>query len=289
MLAPTLRALVAPRVLMLHVLGVVATTAAILLGLWQLDAWQAGRDAEARDLAGEAPRPLTRVMTADDPFPGADVGRPVTLSGTWLPDSTLLVENRDLEGRSGLWAVTPVAVCTGPAAACDPATDPAMLVVRGWAPTAAAVPPSPTGEVQLTGWLQPGEGTGAPDPDPGDDVLAELRIASAIQHVDQDLYGAYVVARDGVERDGLEAVTPDSLPAPSTFTSLQNLLYAVEWWLFGAFAVFLWQRWVRDELARRRAVADAGTGAGADDGSGTDHAGEPATTDPEDAGIPSTT
>lgn len=252
--ASTPRALLAPRVLLLHALGVAATTAAVLLGLWQLDAWQAGRATEARDLADEPPRPLQRVMSADDPFPGTDAGRPVTLSGTWLPDDTLLVADRDLDGRTGLWAVTPVAVCARDEASCDPATDPAILVVRGWAPTATAVPPAPTGPAQLTGWLQPGEGTGAPDPDPGDDVLAELRIASAIQHVDQDLYGAYVVARDGVARDGLEPVTPDSLPGPSTFTSLQNLLYAVEWWLFGAFAVFVWQRWVRDAVGIRSAT-----------------------------------
>ena len=254
MAVPTLRALLAPRVLLLHVLGVVATTAAVLLGLWQLDAWQAGRAAEARDLAGETPRPLADVLTADDPFPAADVGRPVTLTGTWLPDSTLLVDDRDLAGRAGRWVVTPVAVCAGPEASCDPDTDPAMLVVRGWTPPETAVPPPPTGTARLTGWLQPGEGTGAPDRDPTDDVLAELRIASAIQHVDQDLYGAYVVVRDGVDPDGLEPVTPDSLPGPSTFTSLQNLLYAVQWWLFGGFAVFLWQRWVRDELAGIRSA-----------------------------------
>jgi len=268
-------------VLLLHALGVAATTAALLLGFWRLDAWQAGREAEARDLAGEAPRPLTQVMTADDPFPGADVGRPVTLSGTWLPDSTLLVDDRDLAGRTGRWVVTPVAVCADPEASCDPAADPAMLVVRGWTASEDAVPPPPTGPVELTGWLQPGEGTGAPDPDPTDDLLAELRIASAIQHVDQDLYGGYVVARDGVDRGGLEAVTPDSLPAPSTFTSLQNLLYAVEWWLFGAFAVFLWQRWVRDELERRRAAPE--------DGSGADHPDGPATAAPDEAGIRSAT
>ena len=60
--------------LALHALGVVATTAAVLLGLWQLDAWQAGRDHEARDLAGAAPRPLAGVMTADAPSPGSTSG-----------------------------------------------------------------------------------------------------------------------------------------------------------------------------------------------------------------------
>ena len=51
------------------------------LGLWQYDAWQAHRTAEARDLTDVAPVPLTDVMGSDDPFPGQDVGRPVELSG----------------------------------------------------------------------------------------------------------------------------------------------------------------------------------------------------------------
>ena len=33
------------------------------------------------------------------------------------------------------------------------------------------------------------------------------------------------------------------------FTALRNLLYAVEWWVFGAFAAFIWWRWVRDQQA----------------------------------------
>lgn len=261
---PLVRALVAPRVLLLHALGAAATTAALLLGLWQLEAWQAGREAEARDLAGERPLPLTSVLDADDPFPNTDVGRPVTLAGSWLPESSMLVADRDLGDRRGVWAVTPVAVCRSAGdAACDPDRDPAILVVRGWAPSATDVPVAPEGEVSLSGWLQPGEGRGIPDPDPGDRVIPELRIASAIQLVDRDLYGGYVVANDGVDPGELTPVTPDSLPSPSTFTSLQNLLYAVEWWLFGAFAVFLWQRWVRDDLERqRRRRDDQASGAG---------------------------
>jgi surfeit locus 1 family protein len=246
-----LRDLLTSRMLALHALGAAAVTAAVLLGLWQLDAWQAGRAHEARDLARADAMPLAEVMSADSAFPPGDVGRPVTLEGTWLPESTVLVADRDLAGRSGLWVVTPVSVCAPATGSCTP-DQPAMLVVRGWMPSASAVPAAPTGDAELTGWLQPGEGAGIPDPDPTDDVLPELRIADAIQHVDQDLYGGYVIARDGVPAKGLEPVTPDSLPEPSTFTNLQNLLYAVQWWLFGGFAAFLWWRYVRDELDRTR-------------------------------------
>ena len=31
-------------------------------------------------------------------------------------------------------------------------------------------------------------------------------------------------------------------------THLRNLLYAFQWWIFGAFAIYMWVRWCRDEL-----------------------------------------
>ena len=53
--------------------------AAVLLGFWQLDAWQERRAAEARDLTRAEPVPLAEVMGPDDPFPGDRVGQPVDL------------------------------------------------------------------------------------------------------------------------------------------------------------------------------------------------------------------
>ena len=103
------------------------------------------------------------------------------------------------------------------------------------------------GAADLVGWLQPSEGTLARDDDPSDDVLPQLRIADVIQHVDQDLYGAYVVATEA--EPGLRAADLEQLPEASTFTGIRNLLYAIEWWFFGAFAVFVWWRWVRETAA----------------------------------------
>jgi surfeit locus 1 family protein len=253
------RTLLAPHMLALHALAVLATLAAVALGIWQYDAWQAGRDAQAASLVDAAPEPLASVLTADQAFPGDAVGQPVRLSGRWLPRATVYVADRDLGGRTGVWAVTPVAVCppadATTSAACR--TAPAMLVVRGWAASQQAAPEAPSGPVRVTGWLQPGEGSGISDPDPTDDVIPELRVADAIQHVDQDLYGGYVIAREVAPASsvaGLEEVTPAALPAPTAFTSLRNLLYALEWWAFGGFAVYVWVRWCRDELAKTGAV-----------------------------------
>ena len=86
-------------------------------------------------------------MSSDDPFPGDAVGQPVELAGRWLPRSTLYVADRGLHGRRGVWAVTPVEVCADGTPAAR-AGAPAVLVVRGWAPTLQAAPPPPTGPVR---------------------------------------------------------------------------------------------------------------------------------------------
>ena len=46
--------LLAPRYWGAHLLMVLAVAAAVLLGIWQLHAWEAGRAAEARDLSDAA-------------------------------------------------------------------------------------------------------------------------------------------------------------------------------------------------------------------------------------------
>jgi surfeit locus 1 family protein len=251
------RVLLSPRMIGLHLLALVATTAAVWLGLWQYDAWQTRRELAASDLAGAAPKPLDTVMSADDPFPGDAIGQPVELTGVWVAESTFYVAGRQTAGGTGFWVVTPVAVCE---TSCDP-RNAAMPVVRGWTPRTQDAPAAPTGEVELTGWLQPAEGTGRPDANPNDDVLQELRIADAIQQVDQDLYGAYVIAEQDSSggMSGLEPVTPDSLPEPETFTAVRNLLYAVEWWVFGVFALFVWWRWCSDEVSAGSASGSSST------------------------------
>jgi surfeit locus 1 family protein len=256
--------LLAPRYWAYHLVALVAVSLAAVLGLWQYDAWAQRRAAEARDLTRLEPESLAEVIGPDDPFPGDRVGQPVVLEGTWVPDGTIYVTGREHRGTDGAWVVTPLAI--------GDADAPALLVVRGWVPftevrtgdgPADTVPPPPTGRAEFVAWLQPAEGTGAVDEDPRDDLLPQLRVADALQHLDQDLYGAYAVVADEVApgdwpqgptalNDGTEGLTPaslDQLPAVGRFTAVRNLLYGIEWWVFGLFAGFIWWRWARDELA----------------------------------------
>ncbi len=242
-----LRVLSRPSMLLLHLAGIAAVVAAVLLGKWQVDAWQDHREDRAAQIADDPPVPLDSVLGADDAFPAAGVGRPVSATGTWRPDETVLVSGKEHDDTTGFWVVTPLSVCDEGCAS--------LPVVVGWSPDAQP-PPAPTDPVEVTGWLQPGETTGAADEDPTDAILPALRIASLLQRVDGDLYGGYLILDTPAEaRGALEAVTPASLPDPPTFTALRNLLYGLEWWFFGLFAAFLWWRWSRDEIERARAHA----------------------------------
>jgi cytochrome oxidase assembly protein ShyY1 len=134
----------------------------------------------------------------------------------------------------------------------------ALPVVRGWVAHPDEAPAAPTGPADLEAWLQPPEGTGEVDADPRDDVLPQLRIADVIQHVDQDLYGAYGVARD--PEAGLERADLEQLPDVGALTSIRNLLYAIEWWFFGAFAAFIWWRWLTEDPEPEAAEDSEDTG-----------------------------
>ena len=253
--------------LLLHLAGVAAVGTAVGLGLWQLDSWQENRTDHAAEMATLDPVPLEAVIGPDDPFPRDGVGRPVEISGEWLPEATVLVDQRLHEGRIGAWMVTPFVVCdTGCAGAS------AVPVVVGWAPSVDEAPKPPSGAAALTGWLQPAESEGEPDPDPTDDVLTAVRIADLVPRVDRDLYGAYVALDSPAEaRSGMAPVTPDSYPDPPASAGLRNFLYGAEWWVFAAFAGFLWFRWARDEvLGARRRGEGAEAGEPADDGVGAE-------------------
>ena len=222
------------RALGAHLVLIAAIASCAWLSDWQLDVWRTERAQAASDHSAHAPVPLGKAIGADAVLDGANLGRPVIVQGSWMP-ITIYVADRENKSRVGYWVVSPVKVAS---------TGSAMLVVRGWAPSASA--PDLNGSVEVQGWLQAGEGSHKSDPDPTDKVLPELRIATAVQHVPADLYGAYVVA--SAPTDGLQKVTEHDVPPVSSTTGLRNLLYGLQWWVFAAFAVYVWGRWCRDEV-----------------------------------------
>ena len=178
-----------------------------------------------QDLTQVAAGAADHVLGPDDPFPG-DRGGPAgdRLERHLAGDRTVFVSGRERDGVDGYWMVSPLG---GERRRRDP-----RRARLGRRPGGA--PATPGGAADLVGYLQPPEGTGAVDDDPDDDVVPQLRTADLVQLVDEDLYGAYVVARDGIA--GLPAADLEQLPEPGRFTALRNFLYGVEWWVFGGFA-----------------------------------------------------
>lgn len=219
---------------------IVCVAIATGLGLWQYDAWQTRRDDAARDLSAEHPRDLGEVMTGDSPFPGRSLGRPVTFHGTWVGDNTY-ISGRYLDGKRGYWVVSVIRV-DGSASA--------MPVVRGW--TTSTGLSTASGSATVIGSLQATEGSGPLDEDPHDDVIPVMRTASLVEKYDVDLYSGYVVATEvstgSSGGEDLRLATPAAVPGVSWSTGLRNLLYAIEWWVFGGFALLVWLRWCRDSL-----------------------------------------
>jgi cytochrome oxidase assembly protein ShyY1 len=229
--------------------------ACVLLGRWQLEVWHDHRTDDAEQLTREPALPLDEVLGPDAAFPASGVGRPVVVAGRWDPAHTVYVADRERDGRTGFWAVTPVVTSSGSA----------IPVVRGWVGSPSDAPAVPTGRALLVGLLQPSEDTGAADNDTHDDVIPELSTTGLLPRAPYDLYGGYAVATDrmvpaggDVERPiagtaGLEPVGPQHLPGADASSGLRNLLYALQWWVFGAFAVFIWWRWVQEDVLGRRA------------------------------------
>ncbi|MCW2785027.1 MAG: hypothetical protein JWP74_1544 [Marmoricola sp.] len=223
-----------------HLAVLLCIAAAAGLGLWQLDAWHIHRVDAARDISARAPVALDKVMGGDSTFPGRSVGQQVTFHGTWVGSSTLYVSDRYFGSKHGYWVMTPVLV---------DGTKSAMPLVRGWSPTHTST--IPTGAVTITGWLQPTEGLGSFDSTPDNDVIPMMRIASIVQHVPDDLYSGFVIAHVsksdlGPSQAGLTSIDGAVDPDVSGFTGLRNFLYAIEWWFFGGFAIFVWYRWCVD-------------------------------------------
>ena len=115
------------------------------LGFWQLDR---AAQKEALQAAVQASADLPPLLTAE--LSGAQLHRRVQLTGHWLADKTVFLDNRSMAGRSGFYVLTPLQLEGRPELA---------LVQRGWSPRDAAdrsrlqAVPTPTGLVALNGRL----------------------------------------------------------------------------------------------------------------------------------------
>ena len=270
--AAYLRTARSPGMVGLLVVLLAAAAVCARLGAWQLDRAELRGEAEAAEIAREReaapPETFVDVLAPQTPLPADLVGARVEVTGEFEPGE-VLVTGRALDGEVGVLVLAPLRVA-GP----DGGPGALLPVVRGWLPDAAAasgLAPAPAGEVEVVGYVQSGEaaGTVGGPAGPGDDAPADadLPVVDAISPAELvnrwggPMYSAYLVLAqtDPPQDDALRVLPPPTVPGGEL--NVQNLGYALQWWVFGLFAVGLWLRVVRDRT--RDAAEEAG---GEDDG-----------------------
>ena len=252
-----LRTALRPRYLGLLALVVLVCVAFGWLGRWQLGVAESSAYREAvAEARAQEPVELTSVLEPHAPFRDDLSSRPVTASGRYSAQGQLLVPDRRLDGTSGMWVLTPFVVDGSGAT---------LPVVRGFVEEEADAGPPPEGGLRITGGLAPGES-------PVEDRVTEGRIGSVdlsllVNTWPGDLYNGFVFLESETPATGPQ-LTKVPTPLGDTGIRWRNAAYAVQWWIFAAFAVWIWVRLVRDEAARE-ARGGARVGAG-DNGSRDD-------------------
>lgn len=239
-----------PRMLGLLLVFLAIAVVCTRLGVWQLDrAVERAQINEAARVAQQEQAPATplgAVLAPQSTFPGDLVGTKVRVTGRF-DGETLLVPGRVGPTGDVGYLVLDRFVVTDDGATDGGATDGAatdggvLPVVRGWVADPAAPEPT-TGEVTVQGFLQAGESFERADLPPGQ--VAAIAPGQLVNLWGGPAYTGYLVVSDPVDA-AIELLPPPTLPGAGL--NLQNLAYALQWWIFGGFAVLLWSRLVRDE------------------------------------------
>jgi cytochrome oxidase assembly protein ShyY1 len=133
--------------------------------------------------------------------------------------------------------------------------------VRGWLPQGEQPPAPPTGEQRITGWLEPTEPDALRDPTREPLPDGDVQIISSPELLSlwrPPLFQGFVLQDQPPARAPLAQVSPPTRVVEST--DWQNGAYAIQWWLFGVFAIFWFFRMVRVELEDQRANQQGGNG-----------------------------
>ncbi|GAA1449287.1 SURF1 family protein [Mycobacterium cookii] len=240
----------------------------VLLGwvAWRLGEWQFDRLEERQDRNATIERneragadPILEVMA-----PGRDVTRDtewriVEATGTYVVEDTVIVRYRTREGAAGVDVVVPLELADGSS----------VLVDRGWfgtdnrGATSEDVPEPPAGEVTVTGFVrQDAEGDSTQVSDQSTRAVNSAEIARAL---DREVLGGWIDLRT----ESPEAATPLAPVEMPELDEGPHFFYGLQWWFFGALAIFgffylMYDEWrggrgpwgkTRDEAARSGAAA----------------------------------
>lgn len=215
----------------------------VLAACWWLGSWQ--WDAAHKTVVRTPPEgtaALVQVHQVGEPVHPDQAGRRVSLHGTFDADRQVLVVDRSEGGSLGSWVVTALVVEGAP----DESA--AIPVVRGWLPEGEAAPRPPPGRQRIEGSLEPTEPDLLRDPE-RTLIDGEVELVSSAELLSlwrPPLFQGFVIQDTPPPEAPLVPVSPP--PDTEVTTDWQNFAYAIQWWLFGAFAIFWFVRMVRVDL-----------------------------------------
>ncbi|OAV59362.1 SURF1 family protein [Enteractinococcus helveticum] len=240
----------------------------VLLTKWQFE--QSTSNQPRAHEVTETPVELTGHFQPGMPMMSDQADQMVTFTGQLDPQKSVQVESRLHDGVQGLWLVSSASVQGA-------ADNNQIPVVWGW----IAEEINATGDeltqlfeestglsvndtIQFTGRLIPGEG-----PTPNTNHFTEpkrtqmLATAELVNLWNEPLYAGYVVAEtfavSGTEHvvsgTGVEGVETAPQPEEAQVAWL-NVFYAIEWFIFAVFSLYLWWRFVRDDHLKDQREAE---------------------------------
>jgi surfeit locus 1 family protein len=233
-----------------HLIVVFLIVMCVSLGLWQLRRHDERADKNAAvQERSEQPVEDYDDLLAEVPDPESARYRPVTVTGAYVDDSDLLIDNRSNEGLPGAWVMTLLRT-----------DDDALVAVSrgflGFDDGVLTPPPTPEGEVTVTGTALPwDDACGIRTDDDGRPI------------------GSACVNRDAMTTIAGEPVEPLAVQQVSSTAGAQGLVavplpeldagphrsYAVQWFIFATIAVVGYPLVLR-KVARDKARAAATTG-----------------------------
>lgn len=257
------RTLLAPRMVLLHVLVLAVVLVLARLGVWQLarhgEAVERSQARALNEAAGldEVSRILAGVDLDDTGAIAAAEWRTATATGTYRPEDEVLQRGRSSGGRTGFDVLTPLDLEDGRT----------LLVRRGWVPFDNDLRPPvpdalpPTGPVQVIGALersvpQPTSGIAQRDPDEGElDIVFNADLGRLGPQLGGDVLP--MILRLDQQLPDQPGELPLAQPLPPADNG-PHLNYAIQWFSFALIAAGMYALWLRRRVrGDERAVSAA--------------------------------
>jgi len=213
-----------------------------LLGQWQFDrSIEQGTIIERNT---ETVVPLESVAIPQSVITSEASGRMVSVECTFMDGDDVVLENRRTLQGVGQWLVRH----------CMTEQGHSLAVAVGFAPEGVVANKLPLTTGEIVGRYVPTE-----SPQQSDFVAGEISTVAIPELLNLwanpgPVYGGYVVLAEAPE--GLSTIGTEAPPTQSELNWL-NLFYALQWVIFGLFALYLWWRLVRDEWEREAEKASS--------------------------------